>query len=82
MFFTDSTNAAVFRKQGFVFEYFPSPDRLQSLPLGPNPTEYLQDKLRFTMMKWGITDVLEVEAGSDRGREAVAPLTESTGPQP
>lgn len=69
VFFTDSRDASVFRKEGFVFEYFPNPDKLQNLFDKPGYATYLQDKLRFAMMKWGIVDVLRLGTGELPGHE-------------
>ena len=58
VFLTDATDFSEFRREGFVFEYFPNSDVRRRF-LGERDSEtYFRDKLRFVMMKWGISDVL------------------------
>lgn len=58
VFLTDSTDATEFRVEGFVFEYLPS-RHLRRGASHPRDLElYFLDKLRFVLMKWGISEVI------------------------
>lgn len=58
VFLTDSTDTTAFRVEGFVFEYFPSRDLRRRAPDRDDAGHYFLDKLRFVLMKWGITEVI------------------------
>lgn len=58
VFLTDSTDTTEFRVEGFVFEYFPNRDLRQRAPDRNDVDLYFLDKLRFVLMKWGVTEVI------------------------
>ena len=69
VFLTDATDSSEFRREGFVFEYFPNSDVRRRF-LGERDSDtYFRDKLRFVMMKWGISGVLHF------GRDAFPDFT-------
>ena len=58
IFLTDSTDATEFRVEGFVFEYLPNRELRRGAPHPDDVELYFLDKLRFVLMKWGITEVI------------------------
>lgn len=58
VFLTNSMDTTAIRVEGFVFEYFPC-RRLRRRTLKRRDVDnYFLDKLRFLLMKWGITEVI------------------------
>ena len=57
VFLTDSTEANIFRRRGFVFEYLPSPDRVR-LRGSKSWTDYAAERRRLLARKWGMADII------------------------
>jgi len=65
VFLTDTTDANVFRRRGFVFEYLPPPERVR-LRGRKSWADYAAERRRLLALKWGMADIItfgEVEFG-------------------
>src|SRR4030095_17255965 len=57
VFLTDSTEANIFRRRGFVFEYLPPPDRVR-LRGSKSWADYAAERRRLLARKWGMADII------------------------
>jgi hypothetical protein len=57
VFLTDSTEANIFRRRGFVFEYLPPPDRVR-LRGSKSWADYAAERRRLLALKWGMADII------------------------
>jgi hypothetical protein len=57
VFLTDSTDANIFRRRGFVFEYLPPPERVR-LPGSKSWADYAAERRRLLALKWGMADII------------------------
>jgi len=57
VFLTDSTEANIFRRRGFVFEYLPPPDRVR-LRGSKSWADYAAERRRLLALKWRMADII------------------------
>jgi hypothetical protein len=57
VFLTDSTEANIFRRRGFVFEYLPPPARVR-LRGSKSWADYAGERRRLLARKWGMADII------------------------
>ncbi len=57
VFLTDSTEANIFRRRGFVFEYLPPPARVR-LRGSKSWADYAAERRRLLARKWGMADII------------------------
>jgi hypothetical protein len=57
VFLTDSTEANIFRRRGFVFEYLPPPERVR-LRGSKSWADYAAERRRLLARKWGMADII------------------------
>jgi len=57
VFLTDSTEANIFRRRGFVFEYLPPPERVR-LRGSTSWADYAAERRRLLARKWGMADII------------------------
>lgn len=60
LFITDSTDFHMFRKYGYVFEYFPSPEKQHVVVGSVSWQEYAQKRLDLLIRKWGIVNMINI----------------------
>lgn len=58
IFLTDCTCFDVFRRYGFVFEYFPSPERRMTYDGSMDWATYARKRLDLLIRKWGIAKMI------------------------
>lgn len=57
VFLTDSTEANIFRRRGFIFEYLPPPGRVR-LRGSKSWVDYAAERRRLLVHKWGMADII------------------------
>jgi hypothetical protein len=71
VFLTDSTEANIFRRRGFIFEYLPPPERVR-LRGSKSWAAYAAERRRLLARKWGMADIVTFgEVTFGRPKEAV-----------
>jgi glycosyltransferase involved in cell wall biosynthesis len=58
VFLTDSTCFDIFRRHGYVFEYFPSPEKRRTYNGSMDWETYANKRLDFLIRKWGVAKMI------------------------